>query len=122
LRGLRLVLEASLQLQVATLLFHSHLCLSFTFLQGLCLVLEAILQLRGLRPGLDVKPIQHDAFFVEEPPPEPAAAAEGGQLDAQGGDAGDVQAAGGRRGGVQAGTLAGASQAGAAAEQVVVAG
>lgn len=34
--------------------------------------MEAILELRGLRPGLAVRAIQHDAFFVEDCPEEQA--------------------------------------------------
>lgn len=34
------------------------------------LVLEVLLRLASLRPSLHVSPIDHSAFFVEEPPAE----------------------------------------------------
>lgn len=53
-------------------------------------VLELLLRLRGLRPGLQANPIQHDLFFVEEPQggPEPEATGEPhGQAQTAGGGA-----------------------------------
>lgn len=38
-------------------------------LQAVSVVLEALLSLRGLRPTLEVRPVDHETFFVEEPPP-----------------------------------------------------
>jgi hypothetical protein len=55
-------------------------------------VLEAMLQLRGLRAGLEVRPIEHDAFFVEEPPEEEGEQEAGGGQQWQGGAAADTNA------------------------------
>ena len=56
--------------------------------QAMSVVLEAMLQLRGLRAGLEVRPIEHDAFFVEEPQEEEGGQeAGGGQQGQEGGAA-----------------------------------
>ena len=61
-------------------------------LQAVSVVLEAMLQLRGLRAGLEVRPIEHDAFFVEEPPEEEGGQEAGGGQQGQGGAAADTNA------------------------------
>ncbi|PRW32494.1 leucine-rich repeat-containing [Chlorella sorokiniana] len=38
-------------------------------------VLEVLLRMASLRPTLSVRPIEHDTFFVEEPPPDDSEAA-----------------------------------------------
>ncbi|KAL4421239.1 hypothetical protein ABPG75_010530 [Micractinium tetrahymenae] len=93
------------------------------------LVMEAILELRGLRPGLGVRPIEHDSFFVEDAPPsdldddddpaEPAAGsgAAGPQAGGQAGSGGG----GGAAAGAEAAPLLAQAEAAAAAQEVALA-
>ncbi|KAL4421674.1 hypothetical protein ABPG77_001215 [Micractinium sp. CCAP 211/92] len=94
-----------------------------THMHGACApVLEALLDLRTLRPGLTVQPIEHDAFFVEDAPeeePTDAAAHPAAGLDAVGQPGGRAAANSGGAG-VAGGAAVPGTQAAAVAAAAAV--